>query len=598
MTTAVRIRIAPDCPSVAVRPLRRFIDADGIWLSQPVTYPLVGGAVTIPLDPTAGPIGAWIVEEQNGITRCIEVPSYAGVLDYESLRDLDPSSFAALDQATAVDKLAEWLAVVTGVKNAADQAAVDAQAAADDALVSLDAVVIAEQNTQNAATTAGTSKDAAEQAAGQAEIARLAAVSARNLAEAAELAAQTARDVALDAQLAAETAATTATAPAQGMVDAAITAQDIGGQVAAGVAGKLSIAAARPLIVFDGDSMTAGSGVFRGATYPALTADGIIGAKVHKFGVAGQNVALMLADAATQIDPLVDPTRLNVLCLLGGTNDLNNGAASAETVYTRIVTYCQARRAAGFKVIVGTVLPRDPAGSGEAFEADRQSVNTSIRANWATFADALADVGADILIGSVGAFSNMAYFADGTHPTSLGCEIIASYYRAALESFGVLLHGSHVEESLWVPATRFGAFYGGAALGAVNINWPAVILPPGVTSGCTVTFTLPPSAAQWRALSTELSWTVDAIGGNTLFRVDRHIMKPDKPLAMVNGVQTGALPVPPVNQVKQIFIDNPWPSVVDPGAVQSWRISRMGASGASTSTANVALLGLSIAKAS
>jgi hypothetical protein len=69
--------------------------------------------------------------------------------------------------------------------------------------------------------------------------------------------------------------------------------------------------------------------------------------------------------------------------------------------YTRYLQWCADWRAAGFKVVACTVLPRNNGGLYAGFEADRQTVNAQIRANWASFADALADMGLTLLLVSL-----------------------------------------------------------------------------------------------------------------------------------------------------------------------------------------------------
>lgn len=154
-----------------------------------------------------------------------------------------------------------------------------------------------------------------------------------------------------------------------------------------------------PQVIFEGDSMT------NATTYPTRTMTLLGGSsRWHGIdsGVGSQTVAQMSSEAAAQIDTLYSSTAPeNMVVLLGGTNDLYFGA-DAATTYNRIVSYAQGRRAAGFRVVVSTILPRSNAGTPGSFEADRQSVNANLRANWTSFADALADVASSSLIGDAG----------------------------------------------------------------------------------------------------------------------------------------------------------------------------------------------------
>lgn len=194
------------------------------------------------------------------------------------------------------------------------------------------------------------------------------------------------------------------------------------------------------IVVFDGNSLTVGDGSTGGADYPAQVMIYLnpYGAYTkYNYGVGGQKTTDMAADAAAQIDILYSAGNAqNILVAWEVTNDLFFGA-SAATAYANIVSYCQARQAVGFQVVVLTVLPRSNVGTPGSFEADRQTVNTSIRANWSTFADALADVAADTRIGDSGDEINVAYY-DGSlvHLGNEGYGVVADITAAAI--FGLM----------------------------------------------------------------------------------------------------------------------------------------------------------------
>lgn len=192
-------------------------------------------------------------------------------------------------------------------------------------------------------------------------------------------------------------------------------------------------------VVFDGDSLTLGYAV-DDDSYPAQVARAFCerGVRVTNVAVSGQTLEEMAADAAAEVDPLYDATlALNVVCAWGGIND-HHAQVPAATVYRRLATYCQARRAAGWRVVVLTCLPASGAVGGAPWEADRQWLNTTIRASWATFADAVADVAADARIGSAGAETNALYYLnDRLHLTGAGYGVVASVVAATLASLGV-----------------------------------------------------------------------------------------------------------------------------------------------------------------
>jgi hypothetical protein len=68
----------------------------------------------------------------------------------------------------------------------------------------------------------------------------------------------------------------------------------------------------------------------------------------------------------------------------------------------------------------------------ETFDTDRLTANDSIRANWRTFADALADVALDTRIDTVGDCSNNTYYYDLTHFNTTGYAIIAEAVKTAI----------------------------------------------------------------------------------------------------------------------------------------------------------------------
>lgn len=191
-----------------------------------------------------------------------------------------------------------------------------------------------------------------------------------------------------------------------------------------------------PLFVFDGDSLTAGNGSTGGLNYPAQTQTqlGITGT-YQNFGVGGQTVASMNSDAVTQIDQEYSSSRTtNIISSWGGVNDLAaSGYVDAPTTYNRIVAYAQARRSAGFKVIVSTILPQSATGPVD-YETSRQTVNNLVRSNWTTFADGISDIASDSVVGQAGAELNSTYYqSDKIHMTNVGYGIAASYVTAAIK---------------------------------------------------------------------------------------------------------------------------------------------------------------------
>lgn len=155
-------------------------------------------------------------------------------------------------------------------------------------------------------------------------------------------------------------------------------------------------------------------------------------ARISNVSVAGQTLVSMESDASTTIDVFYDAQgfpQKNILIVWGGTNDINGGSTGAAA-YTNLTTYCNSRRAAGWKVYTATMISRT--GFDATKETHRQTFNTSLRSGWPAICDGLVDLDANTPIGGVGTYSNTTYYdSDATHLTRKGYEIVArSFYNA------------------------------------------------------------------------------------------------------------------------------------------------------------------------
>ena len=187
------------------------------------------------------------------------------------------------------------------------------------------------------------------------------------------------------------------------------------------------------VIVYDGDSITYGSGARDYEDYPSQLMD-LLGAHFRydwfNEAVPGETTEDIISGGAA-VDLLYDSNApSNIVCVMGGTNN-GNGAdtcyISADSIYANLVTYCTARQSQGFKVIILTLLPcgRDN-WINYGWEAKRDSVNTELRSNYATFADALCDVGASPLIGdSLDAYNTTYFDSDRVHLNATGYGVMA-----------------------------------------------------------------------------------------------------------------------------------------------------------------------------
>jgi lysophospholipase L1-like esterase len=176
-------------------------------------------------------------------------------------------------------------------------------------------------------------------------------------------------------------------------------------------------------VCYVGNSLTAGTKSTNGGSYPAQLSDALPSTVVnYNVGRPSITTTEMIAEGATRVDAFYDAALSeNVVVAWEVRNDIVVGGKTAAQAYANYVTYCQARQAAGWSVVAVTVLPSASLG-----DADRASVNASIRANWATFADALADIAADSRIGDNGDNADATYYnADLIHMTNAGYGVVA-----------------------------------------------------------------------------------------------------------------------------------------------------------------------------
>jgi len=271
-----------------------------------------------------------------------------------------------------------------------------------------------------------------------------------------------------------------------------------------------------PNIVFDGDSLTIGTGALPFNNFPLsndypsqVVASLDRRGTYYNVGVAGETTATMITNAPTVVDAKLLAGANNVACFHGGTNDIYYGADDTTT-YDRIVTYCQARQAAGWKVIVATITPRSDPGTPAGQDTCRLSVNSMIRANWQAFANGIADIGADVNMGTLGDETNTRYYnGDDVHHNPDGYRVLAGYFLAALSALGITGHQhgdlSQLRSDLWIPAQSFAAISGSPALAQIG-NTPAWELHHGATDGIGCQALIP---ADW------LTWVLQAWWSNT-----------------------------------------------------------------------------------
>jgi lysophospholipase L1-like esterase len=199
-----------------------------------------------------------------------------------------------------------------------------------------------------------------------------------------------------------------------------------------------------------GDSLTDGIGATDTALDPwpekisnALIADGW-GHRFRNLGTGGKLASSFVTDingASTDITLTqyvgYPGTRQNVLTFWAGTNDLYNGNTevgmpTAADVHDDIAAVCTNYRGEGWKVIVITPLERE---AHAGFDAARDELRDLIIENWATYADAMVDVGGDARFAKVAGALPPAYFgADTVHLNTAGYAIVYDMLKGTVRT--------------------------------------------------------------------------------------------------------------------------------------------------------------------
>lgn len=188
-----------------------------------------------------------------------------------------------------------------------------------------------------------------------------------------------------------------------------------------------------PNVVLDGNSLCVELyGVRSIADYiPRASAQAIT---LTNVALAGASTTQLIPVAAAKVDALKTVEGPNVLIFWEGSNDLYYGL-TPEAAYANLRTYLIARRAAGWKVAVMSLLPRWNSETPATFEASRQYVNYMLRRYWLDYADALIDVGADHIMGETQTIWNAQWYQsfDHTHLAEGGSQRIGHLVAAGIQ---------------------------------------------------------------------------------------------------------------------------------------------------------------------
>jgi len=192
-------------------------------------------------------------------------------------------------------------------------------------------------------------------------------------------------------------------------------------------------------VVCDGNSLTYGkAGNADGKTFPVLLEESSLAKdfnlKVINKGINAQTTPQMSADYDTDISPMKNKQVTNILIAWECTNDLYFGA-NVQQAYDHFVSYCKKARMDGWKVVVMNTLPRGQLKNDGTpivrYNAELDSVNSLIAANWQDFADAYADLRKDKRLTD---YNDTTYFAkDKIHLVEKGYQVVAEKLKIAIQ---------------------------------------------------------------------------------------------------------------------------------------------------------------------
>nr|WP_321409344.1 hypothetical protein [uncultured Carboxylicivirga sp.] len=216
-------------------------------------------------------------------------------------------------------------------------------------------------------------------------------------------------------------------------------------------------------IVVDGNSLSTsqGGGDPYSTTLQSLLNADDYNVTVANVSVGGQTTLAMISDFATEVAPLYDDQKENILLAWEIRNHLVVNSPTVQEAYDQFVNYCNLANQVGFKVVIGTVMPSwtatykgDSTVTGyELLDSDRLAANVLLRNNYTQFAIGLADIGATtglkdfhdneeegyVFSATRPTTSANGYFADGTHNTASGKAIIAQVWCNELKRLAGLL---------------------------------------------------------------------------------------------------------------------------------------------------------------
>jgi lysophospholipase L1-like esterase len=184
-------------------------------------------------------------------------------------------------------------------------------------------------------------------------------------------------------------------------------------------------------LVFDGNSLPRGFGLASPNTqaYPHLVYNALVAlgwdVTMTKVATDGIKTDGLVTRGAATVDVLLDPSRLNVVLMLEGTNFLSGGGNVAGE-QTNQTNYYNARKAAGWDHVILTTIPPWSPGTTDSFDTEYTQVNSWLRGGSPSGRE-LFDLDAALTAdGSNPATPTAHWQADKIHPSATGAQVIAN----------------------------------------------------------------------------------------------------------------------------------------------------------------------------
>lgn len=189
---------------------------------------------------------------------------------------------------------------------------------------------------------------------------------------------------------------------------------------------------AKKYYLAEGDSITAAAYSYANTVFANATTPPVFVAT--NYSMSGSKLINQLLPRAPFVDAALPSAKGGdkyIMSVLIGANDLSS--TDAATYITQLRAYCSARVAAGWTLLLCTILP---VNGNATFNSRRAVVNADIRANMAAYgATAIVDFAADPTMGPDDSqTTNPTLWVDVTHPNAAGHAILEPIFRAVLNS--------------------------------------------------------------------------------------------------------------------------------------------------------------------